>query len=147
MHKLGIIIPFRDRYEHLQIFKKSIRKYFEKLDIKYELIIIEQDDAKLFNRGKLLNNGFLYAKKMNCDYVVFNDVDMLPVDVDYNYEDYPVHWEVERHICENPKLYYVLNVVTGEKTSPSGNRCYNQRITEMAEKSLCGSEGKLFEPK
>ena len=91
MHKLGIIVPYRDRYEHLQTFKKSIRKYFEKLDIKYELIIIEQDDAKLFNRGKLLNIGFLYAKKMNCDYVVFHDVDMIPIDVDYSYEDYPVH--------------------------------------------------------
>jgi hypothetical protein len=91
MHKLGIIVPYRDRYEHLQTFKKSIKKYFEKLNIKYELIIVEQDDAKLFNRGKLLNIGFLHAKKLNCDYVVFHDVDMVPVDVDYSYSEYPVH--------------------------------------------------------
>jgi len=51
MHKLGIIVPYRDRQEHLRTFRKSIRKYFENLDIKYELIIVEQDDAKLFNRG------------------------------------------------------------------------------------------------
>jgi len=91
MHKLGIIVPYRDRYEHLQTFKKSIKKYFEKLDIKYELIIVEQDDAKLFNRGKLLNIGFLHAKKLKCDYVVFHDVDMIPVDVDYSYSEEPVH--------------------------------------------------------
>lgn len=91
MHKLGVIVPYRNRYEHLQIFKKSIKKYFEKLDIKYELIIVEQDDAKLFNRGKLLNIGFLYAKKLKCDYVVFHDVDMIPVDVDYSYCEEPTH--------------------------------------------------------
>ena len=91
MHKLGIIVPYRDRYEHLQTFKRNIRDYFAKLDIKYELIIIEQDDARLFNRGKLLNIGFLHAKKLKCDYVVFHDVDMIPIDVDYTYTEHPTH--------------------------------------------------------
>jgi hypothetical protein len=63
----------------------------EKNGIEYELIIVEQDDAKTFNRGKLLNVGFTYAKKLECDYVIFHDVDMLPMDVDYSYSDFPVH--------------------------------------------------------
>ena len=58
MHKLGVIVPFRDRYEHLVEFKSKIVEYLNKQNIQYELIIIEQDDAKLFNRGKLLNIGF-----------------------------------------------------------------------------------------
>jgi hypothetical protein len=61
MHKLGVIVPFRDRYEHLVEFKSKIVEYLNKQNIQYELIIIEQDDAKLFNRGKLLNIGFKYA--------------------------------------------------------------------------------------
>lgn len=90
MHKLGIIVPYRDRPDHLLAFKKSILNYFRNKDIDYELIVVEQDDAKTFNRGKLLNIGFLYAKKLKCDYVVFHDVDMVPIDVDYSYSDTPI---------------------------------------------------------
>ena len=90
MHKLGIIVPYRDRDSQLLIFKKAISSYLSDKKINYELIVVEQDDAKTFNRGKLLNIGFLQAKKLKCDYVVFHDVDMLPVDVDYSYSEYPV---------------------------------------------------------
>lgn len=90
-HKLGIIVPYRNRYEQLFLFKSRIKQYLSKTGIDYELIIVEQDDAKNFNRGKLLNVGYIYAKKLKCDYVVFHDVDMLPIDVDYSYSEYPVH--------------------------------------------------------
>ena len=90
-HKLGIIIPYRNRYEQLEEFKKTITEYLSKTDIDYEIIIVEQDNAKLFNRGMLLNIGFTYAKRLRCDYVIFHDVDMLPIDVDYSYSDIPLH--------------------------------------------------------
>ena len=90
-HKLGVIVPYRDRYQHLYDFKNSIIKYLESKSIDFELIVVEQDDKKTFNRGKLLNIGFIYAKKLDCDYVVFHDVDMIPNDVDYSYSDFPVH--------------------------------------------------------
>lgn len=89
--KLGVIVPYRNRYEQLQEFKSSISKYLKQKGIDYELIIVEQDDATEFNRGKLLNIGFKEAKRLKCDYVVFHDVDMLPVDVDYSYSDTPIH--------------------------------------------------------
>jgi hypothetical protein len=92
MEKLGIIVPYRNRYEHLEKFKKSIVEY---LDLNsydnYVIIIVEQDNAKLFNRGMLLNIGFKEAKRLNCNYVVFHDVDMLPIDADYSYSDTPIH--------------------------------------------------------
>lgn len=91
MHKLGIIVPYRNRSTHLREFKKLIVNYLEKTDILYEIIIIKQDDAKLFNRGALLNIGFKHAKILKCDYVVFHDVDMIPFDVDYSYSDKPIH--------------------------------------------------------
>lgn len=91
MAKLGVIVPYRDRYNHLLSFKKSITKYLKSKGIEFELIIVEQDGANTFNRGKLLNVGFTYAEKLKCDYVAFHDVDMLPFDVDYSYSDTPVH--------------------------------------------------------
>ena len=90
-HKLGIIVPYRNRYAQLYEFKEAIKEYFKSLEIDYKIIIVEQDDAKLFNRGKLLNIGYLEAKKQRCDYLCFHDVDMLPSRVDYSYSDTPVH--------------------------------------------------------
>ena len=87
-HKLGIIIPYRNRPEQLATFRKKINDY---LDIDFELIIVEQSDKKDFNRGKLLNIGFLEAEKLGCDYVIFHDVDMLPIDADYSFVSKPTH--------------------------------------------------------
>jgi hypothetical protein len=91
MHKLGVIVPYRNRKTHLNKFKKDISEYLNKNEIQFELIIVEQIDDKPFNRGKLLNIGFLQAEKLSCDYIVFHDVDMLPIDVDYSYSDIPIH--------------------------------------------------------
>jgi len=90
-HKLGIIVPYRDTFTQLIEFRLAIKAFFRNKEIDYKLFIVEQDDAKLFNRGKLLNIGFKLAKKAKCDYVCFHDVDMLPTKVDYSYSEHPVH--------------------------------------------------------
>lgn len=89
--KLGVIVPYRDREEHLAIFKKEITRFLSSRKIPFELIIVNQDNAKLFNRGMLLNIGFKYAEELGCDYVVFHDVDLIPKIADYYYPEYPVH--------------------------------------------------------
>jgi hypothetical protein len=92
MSKLGIIVPYRNRFEHLQEFKKSIVEYLNSNYYEdYVIIIVEQDDAKLFNRGMLCNIGFLESQKQKCDYIVIHDVDMIPIDVDYSYSNTPIH--------------------------------------------------------
>jgi hypothetical protein len=91
MNKLGIVVPYKDREEHLTIFKQSIKEYLNKTNITFELIIVEQYDDKPFNRGKLLNIGFLEAEKLGCSYVVFHDVDILPIKADYSFSDIPIH--------------------------------------------------------
>lgn len=91
MHKVGIIIPFRNRWEQLETFYKHTIPYLGGTGIQYRIITVEQDDAKEFNRGMLCNIGFKEAVKLHCDYVVFHDVDMLPIDVDYSYSDTPIH--------------------------------------------------------
>jgi hypothetical protein len=89
--KLGLIIPYRNRSEHFRQFRFKVPKYLENKKIPYEIIFVDQDNAKLFNRGMLLNIGFKEAKKLECDYVVFHDVDMFPINVDYSYSDVPLH--------------------------------------------------------
>jgi len=88
-HKLGIIVPYRDREQQLKRFLSHMKEYIK--DIDYEIFIVEQADDKPFNRGKLLNAGYKYAVDKGCDYFVFHDVDMLPEDVDYSYSDKPLH--------------------------------------------------------
>lgn len=91
MSKLGVVVPFRNRWEHYEIFKPRIQEYLTGRGYDYSLIIVEQDNASAFNRGKLCNIGYLEAKKEGCDYTVFHDVDMIPVDVNYSNSDTPVH--------------------------------------------------------
>ena len=88
MKKLGIVVPYRNRPNQLSQFKQHLKNFILQ---PYQLIVVEQTDNKEFNRGKLLNIGFLKAEELGCDYVVFHDVDMLPLSADYSYSDYPVH--------------------------------------------------------
>lgn len=86
--KLSIIIPYRNREAHLKIFLNRIEK---KVKTNFDVLVVEQNNKKLFNRGKLLNIGFNY-KKESSDYFCFHDVDMIPKDVDYSYpNDSVVH--------------------------------------------------------
>ena len=91
MSKVGIIVPYRNRWEHYNIFIPHIQEYLSSKGYDYSLIVVEQDDATSFNRGKLCNIGFLEAKKQKCTHIVFHDIDMLPVDIDYSYSDKPLH--------------------------------------------------------
>ena len=61
--KLGVIVPYRGRPTHLRKFKDHIKDYLKNNNISYQLIVVEQTDTLPFNRGKLLNVGFLEALK------------------------------------------------------------------------------------
>ena len=91
MHKLGVIVPYRNRPNQLKHFLNHIKLYLDKKDIDYEIIIVEQTEKNNFNRGKLLNIGFIKAEELKCDYIVFHDIDMLPIDADYSYTSKPTH--------------------------------------------------------
>jgi hypothetical protein len=89
--KLGVIVPYRDRPAHLKKFTQHTFDYLKKSNTEFEIIVVEQIDDKPFNRGKLLNIGYLKAKELGCNYIVFHDVDMLPLEVDYSYSEVPLH--------------------------------------------------------
>jgi len=82
--KLTLIIPYRNRKEHLEKFLPFIQNVLIEQNIDYEIIIAEQDDKHFFNRAKLMNVAALHADKES-DYFIFHDVDALPHNVDYRY--------------------------------------------------------------
>jgi beta-1,4-galactosyltransferase 1 len=73
-----ILVPYRDRQNHLLIFIRDLCRIFHKHIPNVKIVIIEQtQDNKKFNRGKLLNVGFLeYYKQF--DYFFTHDIDRLP---------------------------------------------------------------------
>jgi len=90
--KLAIIVPYRDRAEHIEQFVQHIRGYFarDKIDkqIDCRVIVVEQSKGKAFNRGALKNVGFLFIES-ETDYVCFHDVDYLPIWADYSWVERP----------------------------------------------------------
>lgn len=88
--KLAVIVPYRNRESHLNVFIPYLEDYLTSKKIPFEIFIIEQKDNKPFNRGKLLNVGYKESGN-DFDYFCFHDVDMLPIKVDYSYCDRPTH--------------------------------------------------------
>lgn len=82
--KMCLIIPYRNRKEHLEILIPYIKTYLENQGIDFEILVVEQADEKLFNKAKLYNIGVLSASD-NIDYFAFHDVDLLPENIDYRY--------------------------------------------------------------
>jgi len=85
-NQIAFIIPYRDRFAHLKTFVPHIRQRFPGAPI----LVIEQESGKPFNRGKLLNIGFLHFNSL-FDYFAAHDVDMLPTKADYSFAERPTH--------------------------------------------------------
>jgi hypothetical protein len=74
--KVAIIVPFRDnqpqqkRKEQLNKFIPEITKFLLMAEIPFKIFIIEQsNDKRKFNRGKLLNVGYVLAASLG--YTIF----------------------------------------------------------------------------
>lgn len=81
--RLGIIIPFRNREDHLKNSVPVLKQFGH-------VYVVEQADDKPFNRGKLINAGFIEFKK-EFDYFAAHDVDLIPEKADYRFCDNPCH--------------------------------------------------------
>jgi len=107
--KLAIIVPYRDRQEHLDVFVPHMREFLKDKGIDYTIFIAEQTDDRPFNYGKLCN---VVTKEVSEEYTyfAFHDIDMLPMndDCDYGYPESPTHLasNVEVHGGELPYPQY-----------------------------------------
>jgi len=112
--KLAIIVPYRDRQEHLDVFVPHMHEFLKDKGIDYTIFIAEQTDDRPFNYGKLCN---VVTKEIGEEYTyfAFHDIDMLPIsdDCDYSYPDSPTHLatNVEAHDNKLPYPQYFGGVV------------------------------------
>jgi hypothetical protein len=87
-----IIIPYRNRKQQLDKFINEIVPLFQKILKSFKVVVIEQEDGKLFNRGALLNIG--YKEYKNDGNWFFNhDVDYYPTEmcIESYYLNHPNH--------------------------------------------------------
>ena len=107
---LAIVVPDRNRESHLQTFSTYMKAYLK--EYTYEIIVVNQSDEQLFNRGKLLNIGAKYAIDNGFDYICFHDVDMLPKTADYSYTEYPTSLISELENKEGNVFYNYFGGIT-----------------------------------
>jgi hypothetical protein len=89
---LKIVVPVRDRDDHLEVFLKKIGEF---VTLPHQIYVVEQsDDGQPFNRAKLLNVGFNHSKGVG--YYCFHDVDLIPEtpNCDYRKPAAPTHMSV-----------------------------------------------------
>jgi len=80
-HRVAIIVPFRDREEHLRTFLFHMHSFLPRQQVDYGIFIVEQDGSGAFNRAMLLNVGAAEAlKSYDFQCFIFHDVDLLPED-------------------------------------------------------------------
>jgi len=101
--RLEVVIPYRDRQEHLAKQVPHLWKVLTDQGLDFRMTVVEQEPSKKFNLGMMRNIGFL--ERPDADYYCFHDVDMYAEDVDYSYTDMPTHLA---YACEqfNYKLPY-----------------------------------------
>ena len=84
--KYSIIIPYRNRKEHLEVLLPVLMERFK--DDSFEIIVSEQNDNNNFQISCVQNIAYGYAKG---DIVIFHQVDYVPTeDVSYEVNDKPV---------------------------------------------------------
>lgn len=84
--KYSIIIPYRDRKEHLEVLLPVLLEKFNGED--FEIIVSEQNDTNNFQIACVQNVAYNYAKG---DILIFHQVDYVPTeDVSYEVIDVPV---------------------------------------------------------
>jgi hypothetical protein len=87
-----LLVPYRDREENAKVFIEHMLKFFsDTLQGPVVIFITEQVGDRPFNRGALINAGFLEVNKALNDtqgvVYVAHDIDMLPIDPKISYID------------------------------------------------------------
>lgn len=94
---IAIIIPHRNRIQHLKDFYKHINKLKKSKNHNFDIYVIDQLNTYKFNRAILLNVGYNIAKQnYNYDRYIFHDVDSYPTqelfDIYFKYIDKNIHF-------------------------------------------------------
>ncbi|KAL7058360.1 hypothetical protein AAHC03_016955 [Spirometra sp. Aus1] len=91
---VAVVIPVRNRYVNLSVLLNHLHPFMRHQLRRYTIYVIEQDKPETFNKGALLNIGYMEAvKAASYSCFIFHDVDLLPEDdrMLYACEDQPLH--------------------------------------------------------
>ncbi|XP_052807475.1 beta-1,4-N-acetylgalactosaminyltransferase bre-4-like [Mya arenaria] len=108
---VAVIIPFRNREEHLHILLKSIIPILVKQKVHLHIFVAEQYGNQAFNKGRVMNAAFLEVSKMSdFDCFIFHDVDLIPEDdrITYLCDDRPKHMSPSVDVLKYMLLYQCL---------------------------------------
>jgi hypothetical protein len=151
--RLAIIVPYRDRLEHLKQLIPHLINYFErdKIDrnISVTIHIVEQLGDQEFNRGKLCNCGVSLSQS-DADYFCFHDVDYLPIWSDYSYCETPTHliWHglpIMDHYNKFFGAVTMFNKADFEKTNGFSNKYWGWGYEDEELRERCGTVGLSIE--
>nr|XP_053639674.1 LOW QUALITY PROTEIN: uncharacterized protein LOC128693824 [Cherax quadricarinatus] len=79
--KVAVVLPYRDRLHHLVILLSWLKPVLRKQQLEYTIYVAEQAGNATFNKGSIMNAGFMEAwQRSDANCFVFHDVDLLPED-------------------------------------------------------------------
>ena len=88
-----IIVPYRDRAEQLKLFLPALRRFLHYQPVDYQIIVVEHVGEAKFNKGSLINIGYIEAEYMKVpdsethyDCVIIHDIDFIPIDGRNSYD-------------------------------------------------------------
>ncbi|CAL1527173.1 unnamed protein product [Lymnaea stagnalis] len=94
-HRVAIVIPYRNREEHLKILLRNLHPMLARQQLDYGIFVIDQALPGKFNRAMLMNIGYTEAmKRYDYQCAIFHDVDLIPEN-DRNIYSCP---EMPRHL-------------------------------------------------
>lgn len=107
MHDLSFLIPYRDRKHNLEQLIPKLKQFMHKnhSDVDYKIYVIEQCNRKLFNKGKLLNVGFIETEDDGASHICLHDIDMMPLNKNCDYS--PAN-KVKHLACKVQQFKYIL---------------------------------------
>lgn len=85
--KLAVIVPYRNCFDELLIFAPHMTKFLSAQQIPHHIFVTNHLGNLRFNKGAMINAGYLYEKD-KFDYLVVHDIDTLPLNPKLSYE-YP----------------------------------------------------------
>lgn len=80
--RLTVVIPYRDRELHLKQLMPALQEKLREQRLDYRVLVVEQENGAMFNRGRLLNAGIHYSADAT-DYYCLHDVDAVPIVANY----------------------------------------------------------------
>ncbi|KAL4233725.1 Beta-1 [Mactra antiquata] len=77
--RIALVLPYRNREKHLKLLLHYLLPVLKRQLLDFRIFVVEQYGNGTFNKGRLMNVGFMEAWKLcNFDCVIFHDVDLLP---------------------------------------------------------------------